>query len=136
VADLLENFVALLVLSPATPVSLPIMFTNRASVTTVALALQAAALVSAQNYREKVWGVFAYTLYGDSTPNALAQESSRALTDYGASSLAAAGSAFRERYVVNDESMGIQSISPILLDSRQIDVFSTTDQYVVGSARV
>ncbi|KAJ5086526.1 hypothetical protein NUU61_007833 [Penicillium alfredii] len=115
------------------------MFTTHASIATLVLALQAASPVSAQNYTEKVWGVVAYTLYGDSTPVALVQDSSRVLTNYGASSLAAAGSAFRDRYVATEESgneaTGIQDISTNLLDTKQIEVFSTTDQYVAASAQ-
>ncbi|KGO77581.1 Histidine phosphatase superfamily, clade-2 [Penicillium italicum] len=92
-------------------------------------------MVSAQDSHstEKVWGVFAYTVYGDSKPSALT--SSRTLTDYGANELAAAASDFRSRYVSGDSDTGIQNISPIILDSNDVDVLSTTDQNNVGSAQ-
>ncbi|KAJ5952263.1 Histidine phosphatase superfamily clade-2 [Penicillium vulpinum] len=101
------------------------------------LALQGPAMVSAQDSHstEKVWGVFAFTVYGDSKPSALT--SSRTLTDYGASELAAAASAFRYRYIstVAGSQTGIQNISPIILDSNDVDVLSTTEQNIVGSAQ-
>ncbi|CRL25939.1 Histidine phosphatase superfamily, clade-2 [Penicillium camemberti] len=98
------------------------------------LALQGLA-VSAQDSQstEKVWGVFAFTVHGDSKPGALA--SSRTLTDYGANELAAAASDFRSRYVSGGSDTGIQNISPIILDSNDVDVLSTTDQNIVGSAQ-
>ncbi|KAJ5496860.1 Histidine phosphatase superfamily clade-2 [Penicillium fimorum] len=101
------------------------------------LALQGPAMVSAQgsDYTKKVWGVFAYTVYGDSKPGALT--SSRTLTDYGANELAAAASDFRYRYVSTPagSETGIQNISPIILDSNDVDVLSTTGQNIVGSAQ-
>ncbi|CAI7628123.1 unnamed protein product [Penicillium viridicatum] len=98
------------------------------------LALQGLA-VSAQDSQstEKVWGVFAFTVHGDSKPGVLA--SSRSLTDYGANELAAAASDFRSRYVSGGSDTGIQNISPIILDSNDVDVLSTTDQNIVGSAQ-
>ncbi|OQD81512.1 hypothetical protein PENANT_c027G11510 [Penicillium antarcticum] len=102
------------------------------------LALQGLATVSAQSYgNEKVWGVFAYTVFGDSTPEVLSD--SRTLTEYGASEMAAAAAAFRYRYVStsgNDASdSGIQNISPSILDSKDVRVLSTADQYVAASAQ-
>ncbi|KAJ5177951.1 Histidine phosphatase superfamily clade-2 [Penicillium coprophilum] len=101
------------------------------------LALQGPAMVSAQgsDSTEKVWGVFAFTVYGDSKPSVLT--SSRTLTDYGANELAAAASAFRYRYVSTPagSETGIQNISPIILDSNDVDVLSTTNQNIVGSAQ-
>ncbi|CAI7569211.1 unnamed protein product [Penicillium glandicola] len=101
------------------------------------LALQGLVMASAQDSQatEKVWGVFAFTVYGDSKPSTLT--SSRTLTDYGANELAAAASAFRYRYVstVGGSETGIQNISPIILDSNDVDVLSTTDQNIVASAQ-
>lgn len=99
------------------------------------LALQGPVTVSAQDSHsiEKVWGVFAFTVHGDSKPSALT--SSRTLTDYGANELAAAASDFRSRYVSGGSDTGIQNISPIILDSNDVDVLSTTDQNIVGSAQ-
>lgn len=98
------------------------------------LALQGLA-VSAQvsQSTEKVWGVFVFTVHGDSKPGALA--SSRTLTDHGANQLAAAASDFRSRYVSGGSDTGIQNISPIILDSNDVDVLSATDQNIVGSAQ-
>ncbi|KAJ5468843.1 hypothetical protein N7475_006595 [Penicillium sp. IBT 31633x] len=100
------------------------------------LVLQGPALVSAQDSysTEKVWGVFAFTVYGDSKPSAL--DNSRTLTDYGANGIASAALAFRHRYISSGSSgTGIQNISPIILDSNDVDVLSTTDQNTVGSAQ-
>ena len=72
------------------------MFSHLALIT---LWLQASVTVTAQDYTEKIWGVFAYTVHGDSTPNVLAEAHPRFLSDYGANQLAAAGAAFRERYL-------------------------------------
>jgi hypothetical protein len=101
------------------------------------LALQGLGLVSAQDSQstEKVWGVYAFTVYGDSKPPVIS--SSRTLTDYGANELAAAASNFRSRYISRSgiSETGIQNISPIILDSNDVNVLSTSDQNVVGSAQ-
>ncbi|KAJ5120452.1 Histidine phosphatase superfamily clade-2 [Penicillium bovifimosum] len=100
------------------------------------LTLQGPVLVSAQDsLTEKVWGVFAFTVHGENKPSAIA--SSQTLTDNGANDLVAAGSAFRSRYVstAGGSGTGIQNISPIILDPNDVDVLSTTDQSIVGSAQ-
>lgn len=101
------------------------------------MAVRSPALASAyeSSSTERVWKVFAFTVYGDSEPNV--RSSSQALTDYGASGLAAAASAFRYRYIspLEGSPTGIQNISPVILDSNDIDVLSTTDQRVVASAQ-
>jgi hypothetical protein len=104
----------------------------------VAAALQFPALVAAQNLKEQVWSVFAYTLHGDSIPNALPRP--RALTPYGANELYAAGSAFRSRYVAihsegSDVGTRIPSMSPYALEAEEISVLSSTDQPAVASAQ-
>ncbi|RHZ46730.1 uncharacterized protein CDV56_103574 [Aspergillus thermomutatus] len=103
-----------------------------------AAALQFPTLVAAQDLKEQVWSIFAYTLHGDSIPNALPRP--RALTPYGASELYAAGSAFRARYVAvhsegSDVSTRIPSLSPYALEAEEISVLSSTDQPVVASAQ-
>lgn len=109
--------------------------------TTIILFIEASILVTAQTYNERVWGVFAYTIHGDRTPNILVAESgSRRLTDYGASQLQAAGSAFRGRYVppgnsYRSQPSAIEYLSPYFLDPQDIDAFSTTDQYNIASAQ-
>ncbi|OQD76691.1 hypothetical protein PENDEC_c004G03839 [Penicillium decumbens] len=116
------------------------MFANRTFLAIIALCLQASVFVTAQDYSEKVWGVFAYTIHGERIPNALAASSgSNVLTDFGANQLQAAGSAFRDRYVPttgpNNSAHAIQYLTPGNLNARYVDVFSTTDQYVSASAQ-
>ncbi|CAG7919063.1 unnamed protein product [Penicillium olsonii] len=100
------------------------------------LALQGLGVVSAQSQpSEKVWGVYAFTVNGDSKPSVIS--SSKPLTDYGANELVTAASAFRSRYISKSgiSETGIQGISPIILDSNDVNVLSTTDQNVIGSAQ-
>lgn len=106
----------------------------------ITLCLQASNPVTAQEYTEKIWGVFAYTIHGDSTPNVLTEARPRFLSDYGANQLATAGAAFRERYLSSGESINvsesaIQYLSATVLDSKDVDVFATTDQFVIASAQ-
>lgn len=106
----------------------------------VALLFEVSIVAAVQVYTEKVWGVFAYTIHGDSTPNVLvADPASRRLTEYGASELQAAGSAFRARYVPFGDSRtsqeAIEYLSPYFLNPQDIDIFSTTDQYNIASAQ-
>lgn len=93
----------------------------------------------AQDPSTKVWGVYAYTVFGDSTPNALAEIQPKILSEYGASQLSAVGSAFRNRYVTssggNQSDTGIQYISPSILETEDVNVYSTTDQYAIASAQ-
>ncbi|CAG8085746.1 unnamed protein product [Penicillium salamii] len=101
------------------------------------LALQGLVFVSAQESytSEKVWGVYAFTVNGHSKPSVIS--SSRPLTDFGANELVTAASAFRSRYISKSgiSETGIQGISPIILDSNDVNVLSTTDQNVIGSAQ-
>ncbi|KAF3384963.1 hypothetical protein F1880_002681 [Penicillium rolfsii] len=113
------------------------MFSHLALIT---LWLQASVTVTAQDYTEKIWGVFAYTVHGDSTPNVLAEAHPRFLSDYGANQLAAAGAAFRERYLssggsINVSDSAIQYLSATVLDSKDVDILATTDQFVIASAQ-
>lgn len=115
------------------------MLQNRRFLALVALVLQCPAFVSAE-YTEKVWSVFAYTLYGDSTPDALFEQHAAGLSDYGANQLAAAGTAFRDRYVssagsTNATEFAIQSISASYLMSQNLEVLSTAEQNVIASAQ-
>ncbi|KAL1846267.1 hypothetical protein Plec18167_005893 [Paecilomyces lecythidis] len=102
-----------------------------------ALVLQAQ-VAWAQDFTEKVWSVVAFTLYGDTTPTALSEP--RRLTPLGAQDLYTAGSVFRNRYVTllsngNQSSTGVQGISPYLLSADQVNIYSTSDQFVAGSAQ-
>ena len=115
------------------------MFTNPKLLVLAALMLQTPTLIAAQDYTEKVWGVFAYTVHGDSTPRVLAESQPRSLSDYGASQLLSAGSTFRDRYVAsagnrNSTDNAVQYISPIILDSRDVSVLATTEQRDIASA--
>lgn len=108
----------------------------------IALAMQASTAVAAQTYTDRVWGVFAYTIHGDSTPNALVSEAQpERLTEYGASQLRAAGSTFRRRYVpssrssLNSSKAAIRDPSSFFLRPDDVDVFSTTDQSTIASAQ-
>ncbi|KAE8378791.1 histidine phosphatase superfamily [Aspergillus bertholletiae] len=103
-----------------------------------AVAVLHAPLTSAQDLKEQVWAIVAYNTYGDSIPSALPLP--KALTSYGASELYAAGSIFRDRYVAihesdNTSNTRIQNISPYLISSEEVDVFSTTDPSAVASAQ-
>lgn len=108
----------------------------------ILLVLQWSLLAAAQTYTKRVWGVFAYTVHGDNTPGVLvANTGSNRLTDYGASQLQAAGSAFRKRYVSSTGSSlkgsesAIHDLSPIFLNPQDVDVYSTDDQYNIASAQ-
>ncbi|KAJ5980558.1 Histidine phosphatase superfamily clade-2 [Penicillium waksmanii] len=106
----------------------------------IAVSVQLAAIATAQDYTETVWGIFAYTTYGDSLPNIMSQVRTRELSDYGASQLEAAGSVFRDRYVktggsVYDTGSTIQGLAPFYLDSQDVSILTTTDQYVIASAQ-
>ncbi|OAX80224.1 hypothetical protein ACJ72_05450 [Emergomyces africanus] len=88
--------------------------------------------------RAKIWSSVVYTLYGDSTPRALPY--SQTLTPWGAQQLVGVGSAFRNRYLENDqlpENPGtrIGGISPVTLVNDELTILSMADQYVSASAQ-
>ncbi|KAI9045238.1 uncharacterized protein KD926_009652 [Aspergillus affinis] len=102
-----------------------------------AVALLAAA--SAQDLKEHVWGIFAFTVHGDSIPAVMPQRP-QTLTPYGANNLYAAGSAFRNRYVAvqgNGSNPGtrIENLSPYVLDVDEVEVLSTTSPSDIASAQ-
>ncbi|KAH8425411.1 uncharacterized protein LDX57_003164 [Aspergillus melleus] len=113
------------------------MVVSRAYTLVFAVALLAAA--SAQDLKEHVWGVFAFTVHGDSIPAVMPQRP-RTLTPYGANTLYAAGSAFRNRYVAlrgneSSPSTRIQNLSPYVLDVGEVEVLSTTSPSDIASAQ-
>ncbi|KAJ5568575.1 Histidine phosphatase superfamily clade-2 [Penicillium hetheringtonii] len=115
------------------------MFTKHPFLALV-LSIQAATQATAQEYTEAVWGIFAYTTYGDSTPNVLSEVTAKSLSQYGASQLEAAGSAFRDRYIktggsANSTGSTVKDLHPFYLDSRDVNILTTTDQYVIASAQ-
>ncbi|OJJ50897.1 hypothetical protein ASPZODRAFT_55272 [Penicilliopsis zonata CBS 506.65] len=92
----------------------------------------------AQDLTEKVWGIFAYTIHGDSTPDLLPQ--TKTLTAYGANQLYAAGATFRERYVAipADDSVAtlrVQGLSAYTIDPDEVVTLSTPEQFMVASAQ-
>ncbi|KAL4890171.1 histidine phosphatase superfamily [Aspergillus ambiguus] len=101
---------------------------------TLAAALQAS-LTIAQDMRLQVWGVFAYTLHGETIPPTGARPD--VLSSYGANQLYEAGSAFRDRYVAVDDghSMRIESLSPYVLEPEEISILSKEDASTVASAQ-
>jgi hypothetical protein len=104
------------------------------------LCLQASVLVTAQDYGETIWGVFAYTVHGESIPDVLTTSlGSKVLTEFGANQLQAAGSSFRDRYVPttdgNSSDTAVIYLMPGFLDAKDVDIYSTADQYVSASAQ-
>ncbi|KAI1389173.1 phosphoglycerate mutase-like protein [Hypoxylon trugodes] len=112
------------------------------SVKTLTIALSLLSEALAQSANETVWSSFAYVLYGERTP--LQGELQPTLTPLGAQQLYFQGSLFRARYLSNsslsDEDNAITTNSPIsgierqALDNSQLDIYSTTQDYVVGGA--
>lgn len=112
------------------------------SLTALAAGLTLVGEVLAQSANETVWASFAYVLYGERTP--FQGELVPSLTPLGAQQLYSQGSLFRARYLSNsslsDEDNAITTNSPIVgierqaLDNSQLSIFSSTDDYVVGSA--
>ncbi|KAJ6144570.1 hypothetical protein N7470_008465 [Penicillium chermesinum] len=80
-------------------------------------------------------GIFAYTISGESTPNVLAGNRPKQLTDYGANQLEAVGTAFHYHYVWSSSTSAIQDISPTILYSNEVNVYSTAEQHTIASAQ-
>lgn len=87
----------------------------------------------AQNMTAKVWSVFTYSIYGDSTPFNVYP--SNVLTPYGAHALLAAGSAFRNRYVESQGNLQVQNLSPYSMRPDETSLFSTAENPTVSSAQ-
>ena len=88
---------------------------------------------------EKIWGAFVYTLHGDNTPHTSFE--SRTLTPLGAYQLFGAGYAIRDLYITTSSfnatefSHQVSGISEYNLVNDEIDILSTTDQFVSASAQ-
>jgi hypothetical protein len=90
---------------------------------------------------EQIWGSVIFSLYGDRTPYILPETNT--LTPLGAQQLYSAGSGFRDRYVSIPQtsfsqysvSTAISGISEFQLDSDQVTMESTADQFIVASAQ-
>ncbi|KAL1967940.1 hypothetical protein VTN77DRAFT_2357 [Rasamsonia byssochlamydoides] len=103
----------------------------------VPLALQLPIFAVAEDLTEHIWAVFAFNVYGDSTPTVLPQ--ARTLTSLGARSLYNVGAAFRDRYLLglSNETIldtWIQGISQYRLVTEEVNIYSTTDQFIAASA--
>lgn len=105
-----------------------------------ALLFTALQLSSAQDDRqEKIWGAFVYTLHGDRTPYTSLK--SRTLTPLGAYQLFGAGYAIRDRHITastlntSEPSHQISGISEFSLVNDEIEILSTTEQFVSASAQ-
>ncbi|KAH8705149.1 histidine phosphatase superfamily [Talaromyces proteolyticus] len=107
----------------------------------IALVLNFSGHVLGQEVAETLWAVFSFNVHGDSTPYLLA--SPRTLTPIGAQNLYDVGSAFRDRYVMGaalnfDETplsqSWVQGLAQHRLDSEEVRVYSTSDQYTEASA--
>ncbi|KAI1084621.1 phosphoglycerate mutase-like protein [Whalleya microplaca] len=107
-----------------------------------ALGLLLASETLAQSTTETVWSSFAFVLHGERTP--LQGKLDPSLTPLGAQQLYSQGQLFRARYLSNsslsDEDNSLTTNSPITgieqqaLDNTQLSIFSTTDDFVTGSA--
>ncbi|RVX66858.1 hypothetical protein B0A52_09588 [Exophiala mesophila] len=100
--------------------------------------LALASLVAAQSgLKHEVLGAFIYTTYGDRTPFVF--DTPTTLTPLGAHQLYDAGAKIRERYVTPIEGDGlkttIRDISPFQLQYDQLNILTSQDQYVTGSAQ-
>ena len=90
---------------------------------------------------EQIWASVVFSLYGDRTPYILPE--TYTLTPLGAQQLYSAGSGFRDRYVSAPHSLlseyigntVIDGISEFQLDSNQVTIESTADQFIVASAQ-
>lgn len=112
---------------------------------TLALVVSLAALIvssSGQSNDERVWSSVAYIYHGERTPARGGVSTTPSLTPFGAQQMFAQGSAFRARYLVDDnttdESVAtsalIQAIEPLALDNSQTSAISTNDSYISTGA--
>ncbi|KAI1374794.1 phosphoglycerate mutase-like protein [Hypoxylon crocopeplum] len=111
------------------------------SVKALAIGLSFVSEALAQSANETVWSSFAFVLYGEHTP---LTGQSQSLTPMGAQQLYSQGSLFRARYLSNsslsDEDNAITTNAPIVgierqaLDNSQLDLYSSTDDFIVGGA--
>ncbi|KAK4226993.1 histidine phosphatase superfamily, partial [Podospora fimiseda] len=89
------------------------------------------------NQVEKVWSSVSWVFYGDRTP-LVSYDNPATLTPLGAQQLYTQGAALRDRYLrINPEDENnapLIGISRNAIDNSQLNIISTTDSYVVGSA--
>jgi len=109
----------------------------------LALAAGLASLIAGASAEETLWSSVAFILHGERTPLRTATSSSPNLTPLGAQQLFAQGTAFRARWLDKSLTAGqsaITGFAPIkrlqtnALDNSQLDILTTTDEYVVASA--
>lgn len=104
---------------------------------TIFLALHLSLQASAQDGGQSVWAVFGFNVHGDSTPVLLEQP--RELTPLGARNLNSLGSYFRSRYVLGGSVIAspetwVQGLNQHKLDSEQVKIYTTSNQFTEGSA--
>jgi hypothetical protein len=92
----------------------------------------------AHNVTQTVWGVFAYSIYGDSTPDVVYPPGK--LTAYGASGVHTAGSSFRDRYVAMypqalPQNLRVQDLSEYSLHQDEVSVLSAANLPAITSAQ-
>jgi len=109
----------------------------------LALVAALAWLIAGSSAEETIWSSVAYILHGERTPLRSAVSSPPTLTPLGAQQLFAQGTALRARWL--DRSLtagqsGITGFAPIMgletnaIDNSQLDIRTTTDEYVISSA--
>ena len=104
----------------------------------ILLALSASVAAQVANLGQLTWGAVVFTFHGDKIPD-LAYTGYE-LTSLGANQLVEAGSVIRDRYVSPPSNGSEITIGEPIdglgssLDNTQIEIVSTTDEYVVGSA--
>jgi hypothetical protein len=106
------------------------------------LSLWLSLLLASSASAEVVWASFSYMLYGERTP--LRANFSPSLTSYGANQMYIQGDMFKSRYVTNGtvpvsaqnltSNFPIVGLERVALDASQITIYSSTDDYVTGSA--
>ena len=99
------------------------------------LSLGVVALTQATS-SETIWSSVIYSYHGDRTPLILPVQN--VLTPLGGQQLYSVGSFFRDRYVganANTSNLAINGLSKSELDSTQISVMSTGDEFVLASAQ-
>ena len=101
-------------------------------------------LVASASAEDTIWSSVAYIFHGERTPLRTATSSSAKLTPLGAQQLLAQGTALRARWLdlnLTESQSSITGFAPIqgletdAIDNSQLDILTTTDEYVVASAQ-
>ena len=104
---------------------------------TACLSLSAAALVKGDN--QTTWGSVVFTYHGEKIP--ALNEGPYNLTPLGANQLLQAGQTIRDRFISGSSNSSqpsatslINSLSVNEIDNSQMEILTTTDEYVTASA--